>query len=124
MDAHKRGSDSRLQEKIKEKLNKPRSMQARAQSLDLTLSLSRIAEGASSIPPDSPTASLNDDFEPAPPSATAPSFPSVYTPVSTGAPHMRSGYMYNTGRDARILDDQSAEEVNRVISNLNNLGLE
>lgn len=94
-------------------------MQARAQSLDLTLSLSRIAEGASHIPPESPTASLNEDFEPAPPSATAPSFPSVYNPPVISAGAMRTGYMYNAAsRDAHIYDDEGAEGVNQILSKL------
>lgn len=43
-DAIKRGSDSLLDSKMKDQLTKPRSLTNRAQSLDLTFSLSRISE--------------------------------------------------------------------------------
>ncbi|TFY75107.1 hypothetical protein EWM64_g8904, partial [Hericium alpestre] len=78
----KRGSDSLLEAKIKEQISKPRSLQNRAQSLDLTFSLQRISEAASRMPPpDSPTNSMGDTGpSSSPTSATAPSFPSVYGP--------------------------------------------
>ena len=102
-------------------MHKPRSLQNRAQSLDLTFSLARITESASSIPPDSPTTSVPDDDASVPTSATAPSFPSVYGPPgahSGGVMPMRPVATYNASRAARIMDDESIEEVSRVISNL------
>ncbi|KAI5119924.1 hypothetical protein M0805_000889 [Coniferiporia weirii] len=121
-ESFKRGSDSLLQEKIKEKLNKPRSLQNRAQSLDLTFSLARITESSSFMRPDSPTTSIPDEDASRPTSATAPSFPSVYNPPGSsgmgGTGPLRSSSLYGASRAARILDDDSVEEVNRVISNL------
>ncbi|KAH8120635.1 cytoplasmic protein [Phellopilus nigrolimitatus] len=123
----KRGSDSLLQEKIKEKLNKPRSLQNRAQSLDLTFSLARISEATSALPPDSPTTSIPDEDLSRPASATAPSFPSVYGPPVTAANTamnagmsipLRTSSLHAGSRSARILDDESVDEVSRVISNL------
>ncbi|TDL28741.1 hypothetical protein BD410DRAFT_712143 [Rickenella mellea] len=114
-DAAKRGSDSLLESKLREKYLKPRSIQNRAQSLDLTFSLSRITER----PPDSPTNSTGEGEGSTPPSATAPSFPSVYGPPSvsvSGAP--KQGSMHSASRAARILDDESVAEVSRVIANL------
>lgn len=101
-------------------MHKPRSLQNRAQSLDLTFSLARITEAASFIPPDSPTTSIPDDETSVPTSATAPSFPSVYGPPGShaGAVPYRSGQTYNASRAARLYDDEGVEEVNRVISNL------
>ncbi|KLO20412.1 cytoplasmic protein [Schizopora paradoxa] len=110
-DSYKRGSDSLLEAKLKEKFSKPRSLQNRAQSLDLTYSLSKITEAAH--PPDSPTPSIPDDILPSePPSATQPSFPSVYD-----RPPIQSS-LHASSRTARILDDESVDEVSRVISNL------
>lgn len=81
-DPVKRGSDSLLDAKIKEQLTKPRSLTNRAQSLDLTLSLSRISEQASRLPPPpSPTGSTATS---SPTSVTAPLFPSVYAPPNAG----------------------------------------
>ncbi|KAJ7169644.1 cytoplasmic protein [Mycena filopes] len=110
-DAIKRGSDSLLEAKLKEQISKPRSLQNRAQSLDLTYSLSRITESSSRLPPpDSPTTStgeIGDNSNPA--SATAPSFPSVYgTSISRSA-------VIGT---AIQRPDLGVEEVSRVISNL------
>ena len=124
-ESFKRGSDSFLQEKIKEKL-KPRSLQNRAQSLDLTFSLARITETGVSRRPDSPSISNPDEDLSRPTSATAPSFPSVYGPPGVGnmGPGSGLGGMTMRGipqsaaRSARIIDDESVEEVNRVISNL------
>ena len=121
----KRGSDSLLESKIKEKLHKPRTMQNRAQSLDLTFSLSRITE-ASSYLPESPTASTYEEGNSSPTSATAPSFPSVYAPpanVSSAASpwaNTNSGLssLHAHGRGARIIDEESAEEISRAISHL------
>ncbi|KAF8559398.1 cytoplasmic protein [Imleria badia] len=114
-DALKRGSDSLLESKIKEQISKPRSLQNRAQSLDLTYSLSRITEGSSRLqPPESPTTSTGGGTggNSSPTSATAPSFPSVYGPRSlavTGS---------SAQRNARVMDDDVADEMSRVISNL------
>jgi len=89
-DAFKRGSDSFLEAKLKDQSLKPRSLTNRAQSLDLTHSLSKITESNTGmVPPDSPTTSTagNDtcgDISPI--SGTTPSFPSVYGPSSTGVP--------------------------------------
>ncbi|KAF5355949.1 hypothetical protein D9756_004263 [Leucocoprinus leucothites] len=89
-DALKRGSDSLLEAKLKDQLHKPRSLTNRAQSLDLTYSLSKITESNSGVlPPDSPTTSITGgdtggDISPI--SGTAPSFPSVYGPPMTAAP--------------------------------------
>lgn len=113
-DPAKRGSDSLLESKIKEQISKPRSLQNRAQSLDLTYSLSRITENPNRLaPPDSPTTSTGDLDNSSPTSATAPSFPSVYgtrsaVVGSNGLQHQRSSR----------LNDEAIEEVSRVISNL------
>ncbi|KAG6845670.1 hypothetical protein H0H87_005877 [Tephrocybe sp. NHM501043] len=115
-DAIKRGSDSLLESKIKEQISKPRSLQNRAQSLDLTFSLSRITESASRLPPDSPTTSTGDTGgNSSPSSATAPSFPSVYAPPGRPAP---IGSSTAAHRSDRALDDEAIDEVSRVISNL------
>lgn len=114
-DALKRGSDSLLESKIKEQISKPRSLQNRAQSLDLTYSLSRITEGSSRLPPpESPTTSAGGGTggNSSPTSVTAPSFPSVYGPRSsavTGSSAQRS---------ARVMDEEVVDEVSRVMSNL------
>ncbi|KAF7306713.1 KH domain protein [Mycena indigotica] len=107
-DAIKRGSDSLLEAKLKDELTKPRSMQNRAQSLDLTYSLSRITE--SRLPPDSPTTSAGETGgNSSPISATAPSFPSVYgTSISRSA-------VIGTAMQRPELD---VDEVSRVISTL------
>ena len=114
-DAIKRGSDSLLEAKLKEQISKPRSLTNRAQSLDLTYSLSRITESSSGLAiPDSPT---NSDFmgenggNSSPTSATAPSFPSVYgtRPAVIGTSAQRS---------ARAFDDEPSDEVVRVMHNL------
>ncbi|KAJ7786065.1 cytoplasmic protein [Mycena metata] len=110
-DAIKRGSDSLLESKLKDQISKPRSLQNRAQSLDLTYSLSRITESSSRLPPpDSPTTSTGEAGDNSnPPSATAPSFPSVYgTSISRSA-------VIGT---AIQRPDLGVEEVSRVISNL------
>ncbi|KAK0233391.1 cytoplasmic protein [Armillaria fumosa] len=115
-DALKRGSDSLLEAKLKEQISKPRSLTNRAQSLDLTYSLSRITESSSGLPPDSPTTSTGDNGgNSSPTSATAPSFPSVYGPPMSsrsaviGVPQM-SGGTYEA-------DDVDAE-ASRMMSNL------
>ncbi|KAG6885949.1 hypothetical protein C0993_007451 [Termitomyces sp. T159_Od127] len=116
-DAIKRGSDSLLESKLKEQITKPRSLQNRAQSLDLTFSLSRITESTSKLPPDSPTTSTGDTGgNSSPSSATAPSFPSVYAPPSAGRPAAIGTSVAH--RSDRTLDDDSIDEVSRVISNL------
>ncbi|KAJ7139889.1 hypothetical protein C8R44DRAFT_606260 [Mycena epipterygia] len=110
-DALKRGSDSLLEAKLKEQISKPRSLQNRAQSLDLTYSLSRITESSSRLPPpESPTTSTGETGgNSSPTSATAPSFPSVY-----GSSISRSAVI-GTAIQRTDLD---VEEVSRVISNL------
>ena len=117
-----RGDDGRASDalsseaKLKDQVGKPRSLTNRAQSLDLTLSLSRIAEGSSRYPPpDSPTNSIGDTGpSSSPTSATAPSFPNVYAsgrPIGPGTPQsMRRG--------GQLLDDEAVNEVSRVISTL------
>ncbi|KAG9314646.1 cytoplasmic protein [Chiua virens] len=114
-DALKRGSDSLLESKIKEQISKPRSLQNRAQSLDLTYSLSRITEGSSRLqPPESPTTSTGGGTggNSSPTSATAPSFPSVYGPRSSAV------IGSSAQRNARVMDEEAVNEVSRVISNL------
>ncbi|KAF9456146.1 cytoplasmic protein [Collybia nuda] len=116
-DAIKRGSDSLLESKLKEQISKPRSLQNRAQSLDLTFSLSRITESSSRFPPpESPTTSTGDTGgNSSPASATAPSFPSVYGPPMTS----RTAVIGTpTQRSDNALDDETVDEVSRVISNL------
>jgi hypothetical protein len=121
-DAIKRGSDSLLEAKLKEQVTKqPRSLNNRAQSLDLTFSLSRITESGSTYPPppESPTSGTGDNSSPN--SATAPSFPSVYgPPLST-----RSSGVFGAASMQRPVhttstthDEDSVDEVSRVISNL------
>jgi len=113
-DALKRGSDSLLESKIKDHVNKPRSLQNRAQSLDLTHSLSRFTEPSSRLPqPESPTTSTGGTGgNSSPTSASAPSFPSVYGPRSSAVIGTSSQ------RSSRIQDDETADEVSRVMSNL------
>lgn len=88
---YKRGSDSLLEAKMREKLaqnTKPRALTTRAQSLDLTsLSLSRSVSGsmhgtaAISETPDRVDSPTDSGTNPSPPtSAMIPSFPSVYGP--------------------------------------------
>ncbi|CUA73887.1 Vigilin 1 [Rhizoctonia solani] len=84
-DSVKRGSDSLLESKLKERISKPRSLQNRAQSLDLT-SLTSVARQVSSIHTINETirsASPTDysTTPSSPTSATIPSFPSVNGPV-------------------------------------------
>ncbi|RXW24791.1 hypothetical protein EST38_g1118 [Candolleomyces aberdarensis] len=114
-DVMKRGSDSLLEAKLKDQLTKPRSLTNRAQSLDLTYSLSRITENSSHLPqPDSPTTSTGDTpGNSSPTSVTAPSFPSVYGPPSRssmGSTAARSGFAQD--------DDDAVDDVTRVISGL------
>ncbi|KAF9229657.1 cytoplasmic protein [Gyrodon lividus] len=114
-DVLKRGSDSLLESKIKEQISKPRSLQNRAQSLDLTYSLSRITEGSSRFPPpESPTTSTGGGTggNSSPTSATAPSFPSVYGPRSSAV------IGSSAQRSARVIDEDVVDEVSRVMSNL------
>jgi len=115
-DMLKRGSDSLLESKLRDKLSKPRSSQNRAQSLDLTSSLSKIAENA--VPPDSPTHSANDDDTLLSPSALAvPSFPSVYgPPPGTTSAQEYMAWGIHTAESS--LDDDQVEEVSRVMSSL------
>ncbi|QRV76296.1 cytoplasm protein [Ceratobasidium sp. AG-Ba] len=85
-DSVKRGSDSLLESKLKERITKPRSLQNRAQSLDLT-SLTSVARQASSIHTINETirsASPTDysTTPSSPTSATIPSFPSVNGPAT------------------------------------------
>jgi len=119
-DAIKRGSDSLLEAKLKEHVTKPRSLTNRAQSLDLTYSLSRLAEPASRLPPpDSPTNSTGDTgANSSPTSMTAPSFPSVYDRPLSSRASVISGPSSSMGGSSRGLDPDALEEVTRVISNL------
>ena len=111
-----RASDPAFEQRLKDSGLKPRSLTNRAQSLDLTYSLSRISENAARYPPpDSPTNSIGDTGpSSSPSSATAPSFPSVYGPSSSSRAPMGQGLR---GSGAQ-LDDEHVEEVSRVISNL------
>ncbi|TEB39298.1 cytoplasmic protein [Coprinellus micaceus] len=117
-DAIKRGSDSLLEAKLKEQLaaKPPRSLNNRAQSLDLTYSLNRIAENSSHLAqPDSPTTSTGEHTggNSSPTSVAAPSFPSVYGPpsrASVGSAAARSGLLHE--------DDSAVDDVTRVISGL------
>lgn len=112
-DPAKRGSDSLLEAKIKEQISKPRSLTNRAQSLDLTFSLSRISEQSSRLPPPSPTASATDTgATSSPTSGSAPSFPSVYGPPSSLNP------VIGAHRLPQQTDATVEDEVARVISNL------
>ncbi|KAF8226064.1 cytoplasmic protein [Tricholoma matsutake] len=112
-DAFKRGSDSLLEAKLKEQISKPRSLQNRAQSLDLTFSLSRITESSRGVP-ESPTTSTGDTGDnSSPSSATAPSFPSVYGPPMSSRPAA-----VGTSAQDIALDEEVIDEVSRVISNL------
>ncbi|KAI0307582.1 cytoplasmic protein [Multifurca ochricompacta] len=112
-----RGSDPLSEAKFKDQVGKPRSLTNRAQSLDLTLSLSRIAEGSSRYPPpDSPTNSVGDTGpSSSPTSATAPSFPNVY---ASGRPPIGPGTPQSMRRGGHLLDNEAVDEVSRVISNL------
>ncbi|KAG5639321.1 hypothetical protein H0H81_004524 [Sphagnurus paluster] len=120
-DAIKRGSDSLLEAKLKEQISKPRSLQNRAQSLDLTFSLSRITEASSRLPPpESPTTSTGDTGDNSSPnSVTAPSFPSVYAPPMSGRPGPAMvGSSSQIQRSERTIDEDAIDEVSRVISTL------
>lgn len=118
-DALKRGSDSLLESKLKEHITKPRSLTNRAQSLDLTYSLSRITESSPRLPPpDSPTTSTGDTgANSSPTSTTAPSFPSVYGPPMTRSAVV-AGPSQSMGGPSHGPDSDGLEEVTRVISNL------
>lgn len=121
-EALKRGSDSLLEAKLKDQLTKPRSLTNRAQSLDLTYSLTRINEVPRSSGlsrPDTPeTATAGTGGSSSPISATVPLFPSVYGPPpgSRGAVIGNSEHSMNRG--ALGMDQESMDEVTRVISNL------
>ncbi|RPD63165.1 hypothetical protein L226DRAFT_451027 [Lentinus tigrinus ALCF2SS1-7] len=128
-DALKRGSDSLLEAKLKDQLTKPRSLTNRAQSLDLTFSLTRISEaprGSGLSRPESPDTSVTGTGTggtSSPTSATAPLFPSVYGPPggSRGAVAGASGSGlggHAMGRSGLGLDEDPVDDVSRVISNL------
>jgi len=114
-DAMKRGSDSLLEAKLKDQLSERRSLNNRAQSLDLTYSLSRITENSSQLhqQPESPTTSTGEHTggNSSPNSVTAPSFPSVYGPPgrAMGATASRSTLAHQ---------DDGVDDVTRVISGL------
>jgi hypothetical protein len=115
-EAIKRGSDSLLEAKLKEQISKPRSLTNRAQSLDLTYSLSRITESSGLPPPDSPSNSGNDTGgNSSPISATAPSFPSVYggRPAVIGTSAQRGSRTLEFDNE-----DAASDEVTRVMHNL------
>lgn len=115
-DAMKRGSDSLLEAKLKEQLTKPRSLNNRAQSLDLTYSLSRITEnsGLSHPQPDSPTGSNGQDTggNSSPSSINQPLYPSVYGPPS------RSSLGSNPPMTRNNDDGTNIDDVARAISGL------
>ena len=132
-DALKRGSDSLLEAKLKEQINKPRSLNNRAQSLDLTHSLSRITETSSSyLPPESPSTSTGEGANSSPMSVNAPLFPSVYGPplsarssgvfsASSAASAAAAAAAAASQAQAQAMDredDDVAAEVSRVMSNL------
>ncbi|KAF9014931.1 cytoplasmic protein [Cyathus striatus] len=107
-DAMKRGSDSSLEAKLmgQQSLTKPRSLQNRAQSLDLTMSLARVAESPASLnlgPPDSPTLSGCDTGGDSSPSSLT--FPSVYA-----QPSMASSRGHSS-------ESPPTEEITRAFSN-------
>jgi hypothetical protein len=121
-DSFKRGSDSLLESKLKERsvYSKPRSLTNRAQSLDLT-SLSRsgsintISEALKgSADEEEEDLALGNLIPPSPPaSATIPSFPSVY------GPPLLSKQKPTTGRPRPLIEDPyDVEEVSRVISQI------
>ena len=113
---------------MKDQLTKPRSLTNRAQSLDLTFSLTRISEaprGSGLSRPESPDTSVTGTGTggtSSPTSATAPLFPSVYGPPGgsrsavTGA--SGSGLGGHMGRSGMGLDEDPVYDVSRVISNL------
>lgn len=112
-DGIKRGFDPLLESKLKDQISKPRTLTNRAQSLDLTFSLSRITETSRLAQPDSPTTPTgNTGGNSSPTSITGPSFPSVYGPPTTQRPSSLSSQ-----RASHALDDQT-EEVSRVMSGL------
>ncbi|KAH9921957.1 uncharacterized protein BXZ73DRAFT_91658 [Epithele typhae] len=126
-DALKRGSDSLLESKLKDhQLSKPRALTNRAQSLDLTFSLTRISEahrGSGLSRPDSPdTTGTNGTSSPT--SVTAPLFPSVYGPpggsrgAAAGGSIIGNGSSHAMGRTGMNYDDDAVDDVSRVISNL------
>ncbi|KAI0690686.1 cytoplasmic protein [Cytidiella melzeri] len=118
-DALKRGSDSLLEAKLKDQLSKPRSLTNRAQSLDLTMSLSRINESSRLSRPDSPENSITETGGSSPTSINTPSFPSVYASPSPAFNRSSAGSAHGSiGRSGIALDDEAVEEVSRVISNL------
>ncbi|KAM5538238.1 hypothetical protein V8D89_008125 [Ganoderma adspersum] len=127
-DALKRGSDSLLEAKLKDQLSKPRSLTNRAQSLDLTFSLSRISEaprGSGLSRPESPDTSVTGtgtNGTSSPTSATVPLFPSVYGPPVgsrgvVGGPSS-SGLGHARARSSLGIDEDPVDDVSRVISNL------
>jgi hypothetical protein len=118
-DALKRGSDSLLEAKLKDQLSKPRSLNNRAQSLDLTMSLSRITEASRLSRPDSPETSIAETGGSSPTSINMPSFPSVYASPSPVANRSAAPSVHGSiGRSGLVLDEEAVEEVSRVISNL------
>ncbi|KAH6917634.1 cytoplasmic protein [Coprinopsis sp. MPI-PUGE-AT-0042] len=118
-DAMKRGSDSLLEAKLKDQLSKqtPRSLNNRAQSLDLTYSLSRITENSTNQPrPESPSTSTGGELtggNSSPNSVAALSFPSVYGPPSRSSLGSNPPMTRHDGHDGSPID-----EVTRVIAGL------
>ncbi|KZT74830.1 cytoplasmic protein [Daedalea quercina L-15889] len=124
-EALKRGSDSLLEAKLKDQLAKPRSLTNRAQSLDLTYSLTRINEVPRSSGlsrPDSPETATGTGTgtggSSSPISATVPLFPSVYGPPSGSRGAVVGNSEHPMNRGALVMDQESMDEVTRVISNL------
>ena len=113
-----------MEAKLKDQLTKPRSLTNRAQSLDLTYSLTRINEVPRSSGlsrPDSPetaTGTGTGTGSSSPISATVPLFPSVYGPPSGSRGAVVGNPEHSMNRGALGMDQESMDEVTRVISNL------
>ena len=109
-------------------LTKPRSLTNRAQSLDLTFSLTRISEAPRSglSRPESPDTSVTGtgtNGTSSPTSATVPLFPSVYGPPGTGRTAISgtligNGAAHGTTRPGMGYEEDPVDDVSRVISNL------
>ena len=114
-----------MEAKLKDQLTKPRSLTNRAQSLDLTYSLTRINEVPRSSGlsrPDSPETATGTGTgtggSSSPISATVPLFPSVYGPPSGSRGAVVGNPEHSMNRGALGMDQESMDEVTRVISNL------
>ena len=110
---------------MKDQLTKPRSLTNRAQSLDLTYSLTRINEVPRSSGlsrPDSPETATGTGTgtggSSSPISATVPLFPSVYGPPPGSRGAVVGNTEHSMNRGTLGMDQESMDEVTRVISNL------